>query len=122
MARLVLDRGVDALPRGEGVVERIVIPADPTLDDMLAAMIVHRLLTGQDLPEGLKAFTVYAAIVREGYKPGEVSLENSLEGIYLAVRNNSNDFTRPVDLTDPAAARRFVAAWMPMAAGSNRLA
>lgn len=116
MALLVLERGLDALPRGTGDVARVVIPADPTLDDMLAARFAMRLLEGRALPGGLKAFADYAATAREGYRPGQVPLDVSPEGIFQAIRNDADDFTRSLDLTDPPAARRFLAAWDRMAA------
>jgi hypothetical protein len=110
-ARLVLQRGIAVFASGEGPIRRIVVDTDPTLDDLLAATITRRLLAGEDLPKGLGAFAHYAALVREGLKPSAVPLEDSLEGIFLAVRNAGGG-----DLTDGAVAVRFAADWERMAA------
>jgi hypothetical protein len=110
MASLVLARGVEPLPRGPGLVERVVVDSDPTLDDLLAAAFAMRLLSGQGLPEGSKAFARYAGLVREGLKPSNIPLETSLEGLYLAVRNSVEG-----DLLDPEVGSRFAEAWSRMA-------
>lgn len=108
-ASLVLAGGLEALPRGTEPIERIVISSDPTLDEMLAASIVASLLDRHALPPGLDAFARYAALAREGLRPGEVPLEDSLEGIYLALRGTAGD-----DLAAPSAAARFTPGWERM--------
>lgn len=110
LAVLAVKGGVDAFVRGQGPVQRIVIQADPTLDDMLAATFLARLVVGQPLPAGAEGFAVYAALVREGLRPSKIPLEVSLEGIYLALRN----FAEP-DLTRPEAGASFAADWARMA-------
>jgi hypothetical protein len=110
LATVVLEGGVEALSRGDGPVERVVVDADPTLDGMLAAAFTMRLLAGKALPPGARAFARYAALVREGLNPGNLPLEVSLEGIYLAIRNGAGG-----DLTDGATAARFAADWSRMA-------
>jgi hypothetical protein len=109
LAVLVLEHGVEALVRGPGLAERVVVDASgtrPTLDDLLAATFAARLLAGQRLPEGCRAFAQYAALAREGLRPSNVPLEASLEGIYLALRNAAGP-----DVTDPAVGERFRADW-----------
>src|SRR4051794_33517690 len=67
-ANLALQFGIEVFRRGSGKPEVVVVSADPTLDDLLAATFVIRLLEGQNIPEGAKAFANYAALVREGLK------------------------------------------------------
>jgi hypothetical protein len=110
LATLALEQGLVAFPRGSGSVERIVIQADPTFDDMLAALFVERLLAGQKLPRGAKSFALYAALAREGLKPCRLPVEDSLAGFYLAVRREAGDKVIP---TEERA--KFLAAWSPMA-------
>jgi hypothetical protein len=111
LAELVLERGVAALPRGEGPARCVVVPSDPALDDMLAAEIAARLMEEGEVPRaGLAALARYAALVREGLRPGTVPPEVSLEGVYLAVRTAAS-----ADLTDPETARRFRADWSRLA-------
>ncbi len=85
----------------------MVAPADPTLDDMLAATIAAVRLENRQLPKGTAAFARYAVLVREGLFPGRVPFESSPEGIYLAIRRNLAD----QDLTNPATAARFLTDW-----------
>ncbi|HJT76280.1 MAG TPA: hypothetical protein VJ739_03685, partial [Gemmataceae bacterium] len=115
LSLLVLEQGLEALPRGEGDVERVVVSADstnPTLDDMLAAaFVMHRQQTGKALPPGCRPFAVYAGLVRDGVRPSQaIPPEVSLEGIYLAIRNDAGD-----DLTDPEVSARFLARWARLA-------
>ena len=106
LADLVLEQGLDGLRRGQGTIQRIVVHVDPTLDDMLAAAIVQRLLNGDVLPEGIRPFAGYAAQVREGLKPGDLPLEDSLEGTYLAVRREAGP-----GLSDQAVCGQFLRDW-----------
>ncbi len=108
---LVLEEGLDAFPHGSHPIQRIVVSDDPTLDDLLAATFLEQCLAGRSSPGGCRAFARYAALVREGLKPGSVPLEVSLEGIYLAIRNEAGS-----SLADEGAAAPFVAAWSRMAA------
>jgi hypothetical protein len=111
LARLVLDRGRNALPSGPGPVNTIVIKADPTLDDMLAATIAATQLAGRPAPDGMRPFVEYAAVLRQGLSPGTaVPLERSLAGLYKAIR------WRHGDLTDPVHCRRFCEDWQRLAA------
>ena len=111
LARVVLEHGLDALPRDDGPIDRVVVGDNPTLDELLAATIAIRLLAGAGVPPGLGAFAEYAKLVREGLRPGEVPLEASPEGIFLAIRNADGD-----DLADPAIGAAFAASWTRMAA------
>jgi serine/threonine protein kinase len=109
LAALVLEHGVDVLERDPGEAKCIVADVDatsPTLDDMLAASFAVRLLVGDTLPEGCRAFARYAAVVREGLRVHGAPLESSLEGIYLALRAAAGP-----DLTDPEAGARFREDW-----------
>jgi hypothetical protein len=109
LALFVLTHEPATLVQAPGAARRIVLQADPTLDDMLAASFLMRRLQGQELPRAAAAFARYAAIAREGMQPGVVPLEASLEGIFLAIRNAAGD-----DLTLPATAARFLEDWRRM--------
>ncbi len=110
LAEQVLAQGLAALVKGDADCERIVVPAGPTLDDLLAATFAIELMAGRQLPADCAAFARYAALLREGIRPGEVLLEYSLEGIFLAIRAAAGK-----DLTDPAIGQRFAADWGRMA-------
>jgi hypothetical protein len=110
LACLAVEGGPDAFVRGEGPVRCLVIQSDPTLDDMLAALFLERRLSGKELPTGAKAFATYAALAREGLKPGDLPLQDSLAGVYLAVRKEAGR-----DLTEPEARGRFLADWSDLA-------
>jgi hypothetical protein len=138
LAKLALAYGADGFVRGEGPIERLVIQADPTLDDMLAAAFLERLLApvalgkklagiilravfpdaaraGSPLPEGVRAFAEYAARAREGLKPGIVPIADSLAALYLAIRNGAIGNGAGEDLTQAPARERFIADWSLLA-------
>ena len=102
LATLVVEEGVAAFLRGPGKAERILIPADPTLDDLLAAAFLMRLLAEQALPVAAAVFARYAQLVREGIRPADVPPEFALEGVYLAIRNAGGP-----NLMDSVAGARF---------------
>jgi hypothetical protein len=109
IAAYVVSHGVPGLMQGAGPIKRIVIPCDttrPTLDDMLAASFVQRLIEGTGLPAGAATFAKYAALAREGLQPGDMPLDCSMEGIYLAIRNSAGE-----DLTDAYTASKFLEDW-----------
>ncbi len=110
LARLALEDGPEGFLRGPGAVGRIVIKTDPTLDDMLAAAFLEGQLCGRPLPPGARALALYAAVAREGLKPGDLPLADSLAGVYLAVRHAAGE-----DLGRPEMAARFLADWSRMA-------
>lgn len=98
------------LLRGDGAIERIVVWSDPTLDDMLAALLCQMSLADQHPPEGLGAFTKYAKLARQGIQPApNIPLEESLEGLFLAIRIEAGD-----DLSEPLAAQRFLDRWQEL--------
>jgi hypothetical protein len=110
LASLVLEKGPDALRHGAGPFSRIVIDSDAKFDDMLAASILQRLLTGQLVPRGLQDFTRYTGLFRDGLRPAKFPLENSLEGVFLAIRCHAS---KP--LTDPDTSACFLADWARLA-------
>jgi len=110
LATLVVQQGLACLQQGAGPIEAIVVRADPTLDDLLAAALAGELLSGRSSPAGAEAFARYAALVREGLTPGAVSLEVSMQGIFKAIRTAAGN-----DLTVPEAGERFAADWARMA-------
>ena len=105
--RMLVD-GVSAFPQGPGATQRIIVSADPTLDDLLAAEFARILLAGGSVPAGARAFADYAWAVRRGYKPDplEVPLECSLEGIFQATRRSAG-----IDLSLPDTSQKFFAKW-----------
>ena len=113
LAAIVFEQGLDGLIKGTGPSQLIVVPltaTGPTLDDMLAASFVLRLVSGQSLPSGAKAFAHYSAVLRKGLRPTKIAAEQSLEGIFLAIRNSVTN-----DLTDAKAAHAFLTGWFRMA-------
>ncbi len=110
-SRLVLEHGPDVLPHGNGPVTVIVVKADPTLDDMLAATIAAVRLDGRPAPSGIRPFVEYAMVLRQGLSPATtVPLERSLVGLYKAIR------WKYLDLTDPVQGCRFTEDWNRLAA------
>src|SRR5262245_54046654 len=80
----VVEEGLSAFPQGAGPITTLVLPAEPTLDDMLAATLAQRLLDGQSLPPGAEHLARHSALVREGLRGDDSPLEDSIEGLYLA--------------------------------------
>jgi Caspase domain len=111
IARFVLEHGKAALLQSSVELERIVLDSDPKLDDMLAALFVQVQSEGRELSPGCRAFADYAAAIREGQRPAPVPLEESLEGVYLAMRGLAEK-----SLTDADTARQFLADWERLAA------
>src|SRR5690348_806364 len=66
MAERALAAGPAAFVSGPGRVERIVLSAEPTLDDVLAATFLRRVLAGETLPAGCAAFARYTVDTRAG--------------------------------------------------------
>jgi hypothetical protein len=113
LAKAVLEHGVDAFEHGEAPIAKVLVPGDglrPTLDDVLAATFVQKLLAGEKLPEGAAVFAEYVALQREGHQPGaSIPLERSLEATFLAIRNVHGG-----QLSVSENAARFMAAWKKM--------
>jgi hypothetical protein len=122
LALLVVGHGVDALVRGGSEPEVLVVDAaftSPTLDEMLAAAFARRLLDhpGERLPAGCAPLARYARLVLRGHRPpGPVRPEDSVEGIYQAVRNCFGTSGEMADLTVPQVAGQFLARWERMEA------
>jgi hypothetical protein len=115
MAARVCKDGLAWLPQGAGPLERLVVDAavtHPTFDDMLAAAFVQELVEGRSLPAGCQAFAEYAAVVRRGLRPANLPPEDSLEGIFLAIRNAAG---KDADLTNAATGERFRKDWWRLA-------
>ncbi len=110
LAMLVFQQGLKCLRQGTAPIAKIVVDSDPTLDDLLAATFVGELLSGRALPAGTEPFARYSALVREGHIPSKLPLEDSLEGMFLAIRNIDGD-----DLTKPEIAARFTERWQRLA-------
>ncbi len=110
LARFVLEHGPNGLLRGPGPPQRLVIDAEPRLDDMLAAEFARRQLQGPPPSAGCEAFARYTALLREGARSGTVPLEDSPEGLFLAIRG----YTEKA-LTDPETGRQFLADWARLA-------
>ena len=110
LACVVVERGAAAFISAGGPIEFLVVQNDPTLDDMLATILLEQSLRGEPLPPGAEAFSRYAAICREGLRPSNLPLEDSLEGMFLAVRSGFPDDLSPVE-----EGRQFLEAWAPLA-------
>ncbi|HZZ28871.1 MAG TPA: SUMF1/EgtB/PvdO family nonheme iron enzyme [Pirellulales bacterium] len=109
-AELAFREGPSAFPQGTEPIVAIVVSADPTLDDVLAAEFVQRQLAGEKLPAGCAGFASYAALNREALRPGNVSLETSLKGIFMALRQSAGP-----DLSVASAGAAFLARWRMLA-------
>jgi uncharacterized caspase-like protein len=110
LARLAADEGPGGFLHGAEPIHVIHVQHDPTLDDMLAAVILERQLAGQAIPAGVSPFCEYAKIAREGRRPGTVPIEVSLEGIHTALRNLAGS-----DLGDPLIGTEFGRQWRVLA-------
>jgi hypothetical protein len=113
LAELVVTHGIAGFVQGSAPFMHVVVPCDnnrPTLDDMLAAAFLQRLVSGKRLPPSAAAFAKYAALAREGLQPGDMPVEVSMEGIFLAIRNNAG-----ADLSKPMESSKFLADWERMA-------
>lgn len=107
LASLAFEEGPPAFESCQGPISTIVLPKEPTLDDLLAAAILERQVEGRALPAGIRELARYSGLVREGLRPARrIPLEVSLEGLFAAIRRTAGD-----DLSDPAAARRFLEGW-----------
>jgi hypothetical protein len=114
VARLVYERGLDVLERGTGTVTRIVVNAagtQPTFDEMLAAWFAQELLQDWPLPAAFAHLAKYAELLRQGKVPTRLAVEETLEGIFLGLRNLAGQ-----DLTDPVVGERFLQGWELLAA------
>ena len=110
LALNVFQRGIEILWSGAGQVETIVVVSEPTLDDMLALSFAERLLVGESLPEGARELAEYASLARRGFRPGKCPLDESIEGMFLAIRNANSG-----DLNDPIIATKFLDRWRQLA-------
>lgn len=117
LARLAMAEGPQGFLCGTETIDCLVVQADPTLDDMLAAAILERSLQQHPLAPGWARYAEYTALVREGLRPGGSPIESSLEGLYLAIRNLAGD-----DITDPEVCERFLSDWRKLAACINEAA
>jgi hypothetical protein len=112
LAALALHYGEAAFVKGEGPARVLVVQHEPTLDDMLAVLLLQERLAGRQPPPGAEAFARYTASLRQGVRPAEdVPVEESPEAFFAAIRQDAGD-----RLTEPAKAARFLAGWERMAA------
>ncbi len=109
VASVVVERGIEGLIAGAGPIETIAVQSDPTLDDMLAVSWVIMAIQGRTLPAAAKSYAHYAGLCREGLRPSHLPPEETLEGMFLAVRSNFAD-----DLSSTAEADDFLKAWQPV--------
>ncbi|MBL8851306.1 MAG: caspase family protein [Planctomycetaceae bacterium] len=110
LAVLACAEGPQAFEHGAGELTTIVVQQDPTLDDMLAALVLERQLSSRRLPDGFDAVCRYAALAREGLRPGRVPIEDSVEGVLAAIRDEAGG-----DLTDPAKGAKYLRDWRDLA-------
>jgi hypothetical protein len=111
MACLALERGVDGFVHGEGPLVRLVVKIEPTLDDMLAALLLQEERAGRK-PAGAGPLAHYAAAVRRGVRPAPaIPLEDSPEALFLALRQDAGR-----SLQDETTPTRFLQGWEKMAA------
>jgi hypothetical protein len=118
MALLVFEYGVPVLKSGPGVIEKVVVDASktqPTFDEMLAAEFARVWLDGGQKPAaGYKAFATYANLARTGYIPTNLPPEETLEAIFLAIRNPKGTATQDADLTITANSALFLSGWQKL--------
>ncbi|MFN9917170.1 MAG: hypothetical protein ACK53L_31565, partial [Pirellulaceae bacterium] len=109
IASVVVERGIEGLIAGPGPIETLAVQGDPTLDDMLAVSWVRLALQGTAYPAAAQSYAHYAGLCREGLRPSHLPPEETLEGMFLAVRSNFAD-----DLSSTAEADDFLKAWQPI--------
>jgi hypothetical protein len=107
---LALREGPAGFVRGEGAVGVIVLQHEPTLDDLLAALVLEERLAGRELPPDVP-LAHYAADLAEGLHPAKgVPPDGLVEGVLEFYRLK---FDGP--LTDPDRARGFEHDWRKLA-------
>jgi hypothetical protein len=99
-----LEYGEKGFVQGTGPIQFIVLPLQPTFDDVLAAHIVKRALEGDSIPEGLNAFAHYAKTIRQGLPAGRLPPDEAPEGIFWAIRSETTG-----ELSDAPTAALFLA-------------
>ena len=120
VALVVFDKGLEALEQGPGPVGRVVVDVEgvhPTFDEMLAALFAQRLLHEPPLPlpPAFRAFAEYARQLAQGLPPTRFPPEETIEGVFLAVRNLAGAGVASPDLADPVIAAQFLRRWQPFA-------
>ena len=104
-----LDTGLDYFRRGAEPIECIVIPADPTLDQMLAATVITERVAGRELPREVP-LAYYADLLTHGHIPAtDLPTEESIEGMFAHFRHAASD-----PLTDPDLAAKFLQGWQKL--------
>lgn len=106
LSMYVVEQGLKGLKRGPVVPSTLVVRLDPTLDDLLAASFVSLLLRNESLPRGLEPLARYAALCREGLRPTSLEAEQTIEGVFLAMRSFAGE-----ELGDKGKARAFLDSW-----------
>ncbi len=110
-AETILKQGPEALARWSSSCQTLIVSAEPTLDDMLAAHFVQELQAGRGLPPHAARLAQYAALARRGHVPGDVAPEQSLAALYAAICTLHGEI-----LADsPAAAVEFLSRWRALA-------
>src|SRR5256885_1901474 len=99
LTRLALERGVAAFVRGQAPITRIIVSDDPSLDDLVAVLVLEAELAGKPLPTD-SPWGHYVAVLRGGMRPNRnLPIEDSLEGLFAMIRQEAGD-----PLTDPLTA------------------
>jgi uncharacterized caspase-like protein len=110
LALLALRQGPSGFVAGRGLIERVVVKADPTLDDMLAAAILTDQLRGESFPDSAP-LAHYAENLAGGFHPAKgIPIEELIEAHFQHYRTEAKD-----PLTDPSKAEKFLAGWRKMA-------
>ncbi|MFC1849304.1 serine/threonine protein kinase [candidate division CSSED10-310 bacterium] len=110
LAMYVLEKGLAGFNITNDAAQRIILKENPTLDDMLACTFVIELLEERELPTSAQAFARYSAMVREGLQPGKLKFEESIEAMFLAVRNLAGEH-----FTSQTTCEKFIEGWKRMA-------
>ncbi|HEV3145524.1 MAG TPA: hypothetical protein VGZ47_16645, partial [Gemmataceae bacterium] len=114
LSSIALEKGLDGFVWGDGPTRTIVARLEPTLDDMLAVLILEELLNHRPVPQA-QLLAQYSLTLRKGFRPtSKVPLEDSPQGIFRVTRNRANQ-EQGKRLDDPDTARRFLADWARMA-------
>jgi hypothetical protein len=112
-----LELGVEGFVQGALPIRTIVVRTEPTLDDMLALLVLQELLAGRTEVCRGAHLAQYAANLRQGYRPDSraIPLEDSPAAVFRALYDIEVPDSKPEGLKDEKTKERFLARWERMA-------